>query len=161
MSRGTETTCGSRERLASATAAKHWAALDAPRGRLPSATAAPHWAALEVADVCEENRVVEEDKDCDENTPVDDVVKSCADEVVDALEANFCVVPGVDQAEANACVEPRADDKVAAASMKYPGSMHSALLQVLKLKLCITIASSSACSFLLSTGFRSVPVLST
>ena len=48
------------------------------------------------------NPVVEEGKDCDTNTPVGDVVKSCADEVVDALEAKSCVVPGVDEAEANA-----------------------------------------------------------
>ena len=96
MLRGTETILAPRERLSSATAAKHWAALDAPRGKLPSATAAPHWAALEVADVCEdENPVVEEDKDCDENAPLGDVVKSCA-------EAKSCVVHGVDEAEADA-----------------------------------------------------------
>ena len=49
----------------------------ASRRSLSSATAAPHWAALEVADVSEdENPVVEEARGCDENTPVDDVVKS-------------------------------------------------------------------------------------
>ena len=33
---------------------------------------------------------------------VGDVVKSCADEFVDALDAKSCVVRGVDEAEANA-----------------------------------------------------------
>ena len=84
----------------SATAAPHRAALEvadvcAPREGLASATAAPHRAAVEVAEVREENPVVEEDKACDENTPVDGVVKSCA-------EAKSCVVHGVDEAEAHA-----------------------------------------------------------
>ena len=93
-----------RKGLSSATSASQRAALefalvevgDAPRKGLASATSTSQWAALREADVCnDENPVVEEDKDCDENAPLGDVVKSCA-------EAKSCVVHGVDEAEADA-----------------------------------------------------------
>ena len=87
-----------RKGLVSATTASQRAALEvrAPRGGLSSATTTSQWAALREADVCDdENPVVEEDKDCDQNAPLGDIVKSCA-------EAKSCVVHGVDEEEADA-----------------------------------------------------------